>query len=231
MSIRRVAATAVLAPAFVLLSSTAPFAATAKPAAPAAAKPAAATAKLAKPAKPDTAIFAGGCFWCMETQFRGVPGVLSVTSGYTGGREPNPTYEQVAAHRTGHREAVRVVFDAAVVGYPALLERFWYGIDPTQADGQFYDTGESYRTAIYWRGEQQHRLALDSKRALERSGRLDKPVVTEILPATAFWPAEDYHQEYYRKNPQGYRSYREGSGRDARLRRLWGDKAAKPLVH
>lgn len=225
MSLRRAAATA----AFVLaLAHPAPPAAAAPAPAARAAKPAPARAAAAKA---DTAIFAGGCFWCMETQFRNFPGVLSVTSGYTGGREPNPTYEQVSAHRTGHREAVRVVFDAARVSYATLLERFWYGIDPTQADGQLFDIGESYRTAIYYRGERQHRLALDSKRALERSGGLGKPIVTEILPAGAFWPAEAYHQEYFRKDPQGYRRYREGSGRDAVLRRLWGDKATKPLVH
>jgi peptide-methionine (S)-S-oxide reductase len=206
----------------------------AAPCALAAANPAAPAKPAAVPpavAKSDTAIFAGGCFWCMETQFKKFPGVLSVTSGYTGGREANPTYEQVSSHRTGHREAVRVVFDPKVVTYSALLNRFWYGIDPTQADGQFYDVGESYRTAIYYRGDEQRRLALDSKRALERSNALGKPIVTDILPATAFWPAEDYHQEFYRKDPERYRSYREGSGRDERLRRLWGDKAAKPLVH
>lgn len=188
-------------------------------------------APRATSARPDTAIFAGGCFWCMETQFVRFPGVLSVTSGYTGGKEANPTYEQVSAHRTGHREAVRVVFDPARVSYAKLLERFWYGIDPTQADGQMYDVGESYRTAIYVRGEEQRRLALASRQALEKAKTFDRPIVTEILPAGPFWPAEDYHQEFWKKDPQRYRSYRDGSGRDARLRRLWGDKATQPLVH
>lgn len=183
------------------------------------------------PEKTAVAIFAGGCFWCMETQFVRFPGVLSVTSGYTGGKEANPTYEQVSAHRTGHREAVRVVFDPKQVSYAKLLDRFWYGIDPTQADGQMYDVGESYRTAIYWRGDEQRRLAVASKQALEKSRAFDKPIVTDILPAGPFWPAEDYHQEFWKKDPQRYRSYRDGSGRDARLRRLWGDKATKPLVH
>ena len=194
-------------------------------------RPAPATPARPAAARPDTAIFAGGCFWCMETQFVRFPGVLSVTSGYTGGKEARPTYEQVSGHRTGHREAVRVVFDPARVSYAKLLERFWYGIDPTQADGQMYDVGESYRTAIYWRGEEQRRQAVASKQALEKAKTFAGPIVTEILPAGPFWPAEDYHQEFWKKDPQRYRSYREGSGRDARLRRLWGDKATQPLVH
>lgn len=223
MSIRRVAVLSLLVAA---LTAAAAVAATKSAAPPAAAKPASPAASA-----PDTAIFAGGCFWCMETQFKKFPGVISVTSGYSGGKETNPTYEQVGSHRTGHRESVQVVFDPKAVTYSALLERFWYGIDPTQADGQFYDVGESYKTAIYYRNESQHKLALDSKRALEKSNTLGKPIVTDILPATAFWPAEDYHQEFYRKDPERYRSYREGSGRDERLKQLWGAKATKPLVH
>ncbi len=204
------------------------------PAAPAGRQPSRVQPVAAAPAKaanPDTAVFAGGCFWCTEAQFKGFPGVLSVTSGYTGGTVPNPTYEMVSSHRTHHREAVQVVYDPAVVSYPKLLERFWYGIDPTQADGQLYDVGENYRTAIYWRNEAQHREALASKEALQRSGQFKQPIATEVLPASRFWPAEEYHQDYEDKNPQAYRRYREGSGRDARLRQLWGDKAKQPNDH
>lgn len=179
----------------------------------------------------DSATFAGGCFWCMETQFEGLPGVKSVTSGYTGGWKKQPTYEEVCAHTTGHLEAVRIVFDPAVVSYGKLLERFWHGVDPTQADGQFCDIGESYRSAIFFHGEPQRRQALASKVALERAKVLRGPVVTRIVAAGDFWPAEEYHQDYWKKNPARYRSYREGCGRDRRLAELWGKAAALPLVH
>jgi peptide-methionine (S)-S-oxide reductase len=182
-------------------------------------------------ARPDTALFAGGCFWCLETQFESFPGVKSVVSGYTGGHKAKPTYEEVGAHKTGHLEAVRVVFDPAVTSYAALLDRFWHGIDPTQADGQFCDRGETYRSAVFFRNEAQKRAALDSRAALERSGVLKAPIVTEIRAASVFWPAEEYHQDYWKKDPAGYRSYRAGCGRDARLAQLWGAKAVKPLVH
>jgi methionine-S-sulfoxide reductase len=190
-------------------------------------KPAATTA----PAKADTAIFAGGCFWCMETQFESFPGVKSVESGYTGGHKANPTYEQVGSHTTGHLESVRIVFDPAMVTYAALLERFWYGIDPTQSDGQFCDEGSPYGTAIFYRNDAQKRAALDSRDALKRSGRLNKPIVTEIRAASVFWPAEGYHQDYWKKDPDRYRAYRAGCGRDSWLEKLWGAKAVKPLVH
>ena len=182
-------------------------------------------------AKSDTAIFAGGCFWCMETQFESFPGVKSVESGYTGGHKANPTYEQVSAHTTGHLESVRVVFDPAVTTYAALLERYWYGIDPTQTGGQFCDEGSPYATAIFYRNDAQKRAALDSRAALQRSGRLKKPIVTEIRAASVFWPAEGYHQDYWKKEPDRYRAYREGCGRDSWLEKLWGAKAVKPLVH
>ena len=182
-------------------------------------------------AHPDTAIFAGGCFWCMETQFESFPGVKSVESGYTGGRTTNPTYEEVGSHTTGHLESVRIVFDPVVVSYAALLERFWYGIDPTQSDGQFCDQGSPYGTAIFYRNDAQKRAAFDSREVLKRSGRLKKPIVTEIRAASAFWPAEDYHQDYWKKDPDRYRAYRAGCGRDSWLEKLWGAKAVKPLVH
>ena len=182
-------------------------------------------------AKSDTAIFAGGCFWCMETQFESFPGVKSVESGYTGGHKANPTYEEVSSHTTGHLESVRVVFDPAATTYAALLERYWYGIDPTQTGGQFCDEGSPYATAIFYRNDAQKRAALDSRAALQRSGRLSKPIVTEIRAASVFWPAEGYHQDYWKKEPDRYRAYREGCGRDSWLEKLWGAKAVKPLVH
>lgn len=182
-------------------------------------------------ARADTAIFAGGCFWSMEMQFEGVPGVRSVVSGYTGGHKAHPTYEEVSAHTTGHLEAVRIVFDPSVVGYEALLDRFWHGIDPTQDDGQFCDLGESYRTAVFVRDEAQRRAARASLAELQRSGGLRRPIVTRILPAAEFWPAEDYHQDFGLKNPEHYRRYRQGCGRDRSLARVWGDKAVRPLPH
>ena len=182
-------------------------------------------------ARSETAIFAGGCFWCMETQFEGFPGVRSVTSGYTGGWKKHPTYEEVCAHTTGHLEAVQVAFDPAVVSYTQLLDRFWHGVDPTQADGQFCDIGDTYRSAIFFQGEAQRQQALASKAALEHSGALRKPVVTRIVAAGEFWPAEEYHQDFWKKNPARYHEYREGCGRDRRLAELWGRAAVKPLVH
>ena len=194
------------------------------------AKPAAATVKPA-PAKEDIAIFAGGCFWCMETDFEKRPGIRSVISGYTGGSEPNPTYEQVSGHMTGHREAVEIHFDPSVISYAQLVDLYWHSIDPTQKDGQFADVGESYRTAIFYRNDEQKRIAEKSKLDIELTKTLGKPIATEILPATKFWPAEDYHQDYWTKDPIHYRMYRYGSGRDQRLHEVWGDKAAKPSVH
>ncbi len=191
----------------------------------------AATPALASAPRTDTAIFAGGCFWSMQAQFESVPGVISVVSGYTGGRVAHPTYEQVCSETTGHLESIKVTFDPARLTYAQLLDRFWHGIDPTQDDGQLYDRGESYRTAIFTNGPAQRREALASKEALERSHVLHAPVVTRILDASPFYPAEDYHQDYARKNPEHYGAYRAASGRDARLRELWGDKAVKPAGH
>jgi peptide-methionine (S)-S-oxide reductase len=179
----------------------------------------------------ETATFAGGCFWCMETQFEGLPGVRSVTSGYTGGWKTHPTYEEVCAHTTGHVEAVEIVFDPAVVSYAQLLDRFWHGVDPTQADGQFCDIGDTYRSEIFFHGDAQRSRALASKAALERSHVLHAPVVTRIAAAGVFWPAEEYHQDFWKKDPVRYHAYREGCGRDRRLAELWGKAAVKPLVH
>ena len=209
-----------------LVAFAAPTWCSAAPAAPAAAKRPATSA-----AKSDTAVFAGGCFWCLETQFETFPGVKSVVSGYTGGHKDHPTYEEVGAHTTGHYEAVRIVYDPAKVSYAQLLDRFWHGIDPTQGDGQFCDRGETYRSAIFWKDSSQRALALESQRALERSGALKSPIVTAILPGRTFWLAEEYHQDFWKKDPVRYRSYRAGCGRDRRLAQLWGAKAVKPLVH
>jgi peptide-methionine (S)-S-oxide reductase len=173
------------------------------------------------------AIFAGGCFWCVEADFDKVPGVLATVSGYIGGTVANPTYEQVSRNRTGHAEAVEISFDPAQVSYAQLLEYFWRTIDPTVRDRQFCDVGSPYRTAIFTVGEEQQRLARASLAALQKSRPFRDPIVTQVLPATMFYPAEDYHQDYYRRNPVRYEYYRTACGRDARLRQLWGAEAGK----
>jgi peptide-methionine (S)-S-oxide reductase len=167
-----------------------------------------------------TAVFAGGCFWCMEGPFDELPGVLSTTSGYTGGTVADPSYEQVSAGGTGHVEAVQVVYDPERVGYAQLLEVFWRNVDPLDGEGQFCDRGAPYRSAIFARDAEQRRLAEESKRAI--AARLDAPLATPIRDAAPFYPAEEYHQDYYRKNPIRYRFYRSRCGRDARLEELWG---------
>jgi peptide methionine sulfoxide reductase msrA/msrB len=171
------------------------------------------------------ATFAGGCFWCMEAPFDKVPGVVSTTSGYAGGRVKNPTYEQVSAGGTGHAEALQVAYDPARVSYERLVEVFWRNVDPTDRGGQFCDRGSQYRSAIFYEGEAQKRVAEESRRALEASGRLGKPIVTEIVRLEAFYPAEDYHQDFYKKSPVRYTTYRAGCGRDRRLEELWGEEA------
>lgn len=200
---------------------------------PAAAGPVRPSAAAKKPTPRPTAVatFAGGCFWCLETAFEGFPGVIAVISGYTGGTEPDPTYEEVSSGRTGHAEAVQVRFDPARVSYARLLDRFWTSIDPTQAGGAFCDVGEQYRSAIYWHDESQRTLAEESKAALVASGRLPGQVVTEIAKAGPFHHAEEYHQDFWKKNPLRYRAYRAGCGRDRRLEEIWGKDAAKPLAH
>jgi len=169
-----------------------------------------------------TAIFAGGCFWCMEHPFDELDGVISTTSGYTGGHVANPTYHQVSSGTTGHAEAVRVIYDPAKIGYDKLLEVFWHNVDPLDAGGQFCDRGSQYRTGIFYTTEEQRRLAEASKKALEDSGRLPAPIVTEIVEAGPFYPAEDYHQDYYKTNPVRYKFYRFTCGRDQRLEEVWG---------
>ncbi len=168
------------------------------------------------------ATFAGGCFWCMEPPFEKLDGVLSVTAGYTGGTVEKPTYEQVSAGGTGHAESVQILYDPSTISYERLLDVFWHNIDPTDRTGQFCDHGSQYRPAIFVHDEEQRRLAEASKRALEKSKPFPGPVVVEIVAATTFWPAEEYHQHYHSKNPIRYAYYRRGCGRDARLKELWG---------
>jgi peptide methionine sulfoxide reductase msrA/msrB len=187
---------------------------------------------LALPAAPAStsaslghAVFAGGCFWCLEASLEKVPGVVTVVSGYAGGRVKNPSYEQVSEGTTGHAESVQVAYDPARLSYEQLLQAFWHNVDPTDRGGQFCDRGQQYRTGIFYEGEAQKREAEASKRALEASGKLSKPIVTEIVSLEAFYPAEDYHQDFYKKSPVRYTTYRAGCGRDRRLEQLWGQDA------
>jgi peptide-methionine (S)-S-oxide reductase len=175
------------------------------------------------------ALFAGGCFWCMETAFEGQPGVKEVISGFSGGNTKNPSYEEVSAGGTGHAESVRVVYDPAKTSYAKLLELFWHNVDPFSAEGQFCDRGHQYRSAIFYLDEAQQKAAEASKRAVE--AQLKHHVVTEVVAAGPFYPAEEYHQDFYRKNPGRYYSYRAGCGRDARLKDVWGAAAGHSAVH
>jgi peptide-methionine (S)-S-oxide reductase len=169
----------------------------------------------------ETATFAGGCFWCMEKPFDEIPGVIATTSGYTGGHKKNPTYEEVSAGTTGHAESIEVTYDPKIVSYEKLLDVFWKNVDPTAKDRQFCDSGSQYRSAIFTHGPDQAKAAQTSKAELEKSGRF--PVIhTEITAASEFFLAEEYHQDYYKKNPIRYRYYRHGCGRDKRLEELWG---------
>jgi peptide-methionine (S)-S-oxide reductase len=170
------------------------------------------------------ATFAGGCFWCMEPPYDKLDGVLATTSGYTGGDKADPTYQEVSAGGTGHAEAVQVTYDPTKVSYEQLLEVFWRNVDPLDAGGQFCDRGDQYRTAIFAHGDEQRQLAEQSKQALVDSGRFEQPIVTEVEEAGAFYPAEDYHQDYYQKNPLRYKFYRWNCGRDQRLAELWGEQ-------
>jgi peptide-methionine (S)-S-oxide reductase len=171
------------------------------------------------------ATFAGGCFWCMESDFEDIPGVISVISGYTGGTVANPTYHEVSSGRTGHAEAIRIQYDPDQISYRQLLIYFWHSVDPLDAKGQFCDRGDQYRAAIFYHDEEQHRLAEQSKIELEDSDRFHQMLATEINPSTPFYPAEEYHQDYYQKNPLRYQFYRFSCGRDRRLVQLWGDGA------
>ena len=178
-----------------------------------------------KPANAAVAVFAGGCFWCMEGPFDVLDGVVSTTSGYIGGTKKAPTYQEVSSGRTGHTEAVQIVYDPTKVTYEKLLDVFWHNIDPTVKNRQFCDSGSQYRSGIFYLDDAQKKAAEASKTALDKTKPFREPIVTEITAATTFYPAEDYHQDYYLKNPVRYRFYRQGCGRDARLKELWGDKA------
>nr|WP_180955694.1 peptide-methionine (S)-S-oxide reductase MsrA [Bacillus canaveralius] len=169
------------------------------------------------------ATFAGGCFWCMVKPFDQQPGILQVVSGYTGGTKENPTYEEVCSETTGHYEAVQITFDPEIFPYERLLELYWQQIDPTDPGGQFFDRGSSYQTAIFYHNEKQKQLAEQSKENLEKSGRFNKPIAVKIIPAKTFYPAEQYHQDYYKKNRARYEAYQEGSGRAAFIRSHWGE--------
>ena len=188
-----------------------------------------AAAQMAKlPAAPPgsaVATFAGGCFWCMEQPFDKQPGVIATTSGYIGGTKANPTYEEVSSGGTGHAEAVQVLYDPRKVPYEKLLDIFWHNIDPTVSNRQFCDVGSQYRTGIFVHTDEQRKAAETSKAAVEKEKPFKEPVVTPIVGATEFWPAEEYHQDYYKKNPVRYGYYRTGCGRDARLKQLWGTAA------
>jgi peptide methionine sulfoxide reductase msrA/msrB len=185
-----------------------------------------------QPQKTETAVFAGGCFWCTESDFEKVDGVVEAVSGYTGGKVSNPTYEQVSAGGTGHVEAVKVIYDPDKVSYAQLLDVFWRHVDPTDNAGQFVDRGSQYRSVIFYSDEEQRQLAEKSKKELDQSGRFTKPIVTEILPLGPFFAAEEYHQDYYKRNPIRYNFYRAGSGRDRFLEKVWGgaETASHPKV-
>jgi len=171
-----------------------------------------------------TAIFAGGCFWCMEPPYDDLPGIISTTVGYTGGQVENPTYEEVSTGETGHAEAVKIVFDSTKISYAELLKVFWRNIDPTNPFGQFADRGSQYRTAIFYLDEDQKKAAEQSKKELEESGKFKDPIVTQIVKASEFYEAEEYHQEFYKKNPLRYNSYKVGSGRAGYLEKTWGEE-------
>lgn len=187
------------------------------------------SATVARAAERGEAIFAGGCFWCVETAFEGQPGVTAVISGYAGGTKKDPRYEEVSSGATGHAESVRVVFDPTKTSYAKLLQIFWRNIDPLQSNGQFCDHGTQYRSAIFYLDDAQKKAAEESKKAVEAAKHFASPIVTEITKAGTFYPAEEYHQDFYKKDPQRYSSYRLGCGRDRRLVELWG--AAPASAH
>jgi methionine-S-sulfoxide reductase len=173
------------------------------------------------PAQTRTAVFAGGCFWCIQPAFDKAKGVIKTVVGYCGGTEPNPTYELVSSEKTGYRESIQITYDAARISYDQLLDIYWRQIDPTQADGQFTDIGPSYRAAIFYGNDDEKKIAESSKEKLARSGKFNKPIVTEILPAMKFYPAEAYHQKYYQQNPEHFEAFEEGSGRVSFKKKAW----------
>ncbi|HEY2103319.1 MAG TPA: peptide-methionine (S)-S-oxide reductase MsrA [Chthoniobacterales bacterium] len=178
---------------------------------------------VAEPAPPQTrtALLAGGCFWCIQPAFDKAVGVITTVVGYAGGTEPNPTYELVTSERTKYRESLEITYDPTKISFDQLLDIYWRQINPTQSDGQFTDIGPSYRAAIFYQNEDERKIAEASKERLAKSGRFDKPIVTEILPSTKFWPAEEYHQKYYRQNPEHFEAFEEGSGRVSFQKKTW----------
>jgi len=182
----------------------------------------ASTSTLAQTPAYPKATFAGGCFWCVESDFDKIDGVISTTSGYTGGQTINPSYHEVSAGGTGHAESIEVAYDPSKTSYAKLLDVFWHNVDPLTPDAQFCDHGCQYRSAIFFHDDVQRRAAEASRDALAKSGKFDGPIVTEIVPASTFWPAEEYHQDHWKKNPVRYRYYRWGCGRDAFLDKVWG---------
>jgi len=179
------------------------------------------------PATTKSAVFAGGCFWCMQPPYDQAKGVVKTVVGYTGGSEADANYEKVSAHQTKHREAIQVTYDPAQISYEQLLDIFWRQINPTQADGQFHDIGLSYQAAVFYGSEEEKKTAEVSKEKLGKSSRFQKPIVTEILPGMKFYPAEDYHQKYYLKNPADFEAYHTGSGRVSFLEKIWGSPSKK----
>ena len=173
------------------------------------------------PANTKKAILAGGCFWCIQTPYDKAKGVVKTIVGYTGGSAEDATYEKVSSHRTKHREAIEITYDPAQISYEQLLDIFWRNIDPTQADGQFYDIGPNYKAAIYYGNDEEKKIAEASKEKLAKSGKFSKPIVTDILPAMPFYPAEEYHQKYYLKQPADYEAYHNGSGREKFFEKTW----------
>src|SRR5438874_445238 len=171
-----------------------------------------------------TVIFAGGCFWCIQPAFDKANGVIKTVVGYSGGTEANPTYELVSSEKTGYRESIEITYDPAKISFDQLLDIYWRQIDPTQADGQFTDIGPSYRAAIFYKDNDEKRIAETSKEKLARSGKFEKPIVTEILPAMRFYPAEAYHQKYYQQNPEHFEAFEHGSGRVSFQKKTWGEK-------
>jgi peptide methionine sulfoxide reductase msrA/msrB len=179
------------------------------------------------PAETRTAIFAGGCFWCIQPAFDKATGVIKTVVGYCGGTEPNPTYEVVSSEKTGYRESIQITYDPAKISYNQLLDIYWRQIDPTQADGQFTDIGTSYRAAIFYGNDDEKKIAEASKEKLARSGKFNKPIVTEIVPAMKFYPAEAHHQKYYQQNPEHFEAFEEGSGRVSFKKKTWENKESQ----
>ena len=181
-------------------------------------------ATIVVPPNSSAAVFSGGCFWCIQPPFDDAKGVLATYVGYTGGAAQNPTYEEVSGGDTGHRESIEVFYDPGRISYKQLLDIFWRNINPTQADGQFYDIGSQYTTAIYYGNDEEKREATESRDALQKSGKFTGPIATKILPLGKFWPAEEHHQKYSHKDPEHYEAYHSGSGRDSYFQQTWGTK-------